>query len=109
MPFKGLLKVGKRYKITVASDPATPGMTAFAIGWVPPLGSAPTTPVVDTVAPGMTVQHAGIIPGSQMLVLDFDLPDAAASKIDVRVEQDTTVIADGPERGDTEWTFVVQP
>ena len=109
MPFQGSLTTGDRYAITVDSDPKTPGTTAFAIVWVPKVGGSPTTPVVDSIAPGMRALHAGIVPAGQMLLLDFDLPDDPRSKITVDVSANAASVASGSETADTEWTFLVKP
>lgn len=107
MPFQGSLTTGDRYSIIVDSDPMTPGTTAFAIVWVPNVGGTPATPVVDSIAPGMRAQHAGIVPAGQMLLLDFDLPDDPRSKITIDVSANATSVASGSESEDTEWTFLV--
>jgi len=109
MPFQGSLTTGDRYSITVDSDPTTPGTTAFAIVWVPKAGDAPVTPVVDSIDPGMRALHTGIVPASQMLLLDFDLPDDPRSKITIDVSANETSIAAGSENKDIEWTFLVKP
>lgn len=109
MSVKGILTSGARYSITIDSDPATPGTTAFAIVWVPNVGTAPVTPVVDSIAPGMRALHAGIVPAGQMLMLDFDLPDDPRSKIAINVSAGAATVAAGSETEDTEWTFLVQP
>jgi hypothetical protein len=109
MPFKGSLTTGDRYSITVDSDPMTPTTTAFAIVWVPKGGGPPTPPVVDSIAPGIRALHAGVVPASQMLLLDFDLPDDPRSKITINVSANATSVALGSESEDTEWTFLVKP
>jgi hypothetical protein len=107
MSFQGILTTGDRYSITIDSDPETPGTTAFGIVWVPNVGGTPATPIVDSVAPGMRAQHAGIIPPGQMLLLDFDLPDDPRSKIAINVSANATIVASGSATADTEWTFLV--
>jgi hypothetical protein len=108
MPFQGSLTTGDRYSITVDSDPTTPGTMAFAIVWVPNAGGAPVPPVVDSIAPGTRALHAGVVPASQMLLLDFDLPDDPRSKIMIDVSANSASIASSSATEDTEWTFLVK-
>jgi len=106
MPFKGILRIGEDYKITVDSDPATPGMTAAMLGWVPPVGSPVTPPLIETLGPGGRFEHAGKVPSAQALILDFDVPDAPQAKIKITVEHGGKVVT-GDETIDREWSFVV--
>lgn len=107
MGFKGILKTGQDYKITVDSDPATPGITALMLGWVPPAGTPATSPVIETFGPGGRFEHAGKVPSAQGLILDFDLPDTPSAKITITIAQGTNVVASGSEVIDREWSFLV--
>ncbi len=109
MPLQGSLTTGDRYSITVDADPATPGATAIAIVWVPRPGDPPIPPVVDSVAPGMRARHAGTVPASQMLLIDFDLPKDPKSKIEVDVSANEASVAAGSVDADTQWSFQVAP
>lgn len=114
MSVQGVLQSGEPYSIVVASDPGTPGTVAMAVVWVPNVGSPPSVPEVHAIAPGMSSTDAGIVPPGQMLLLDFDLPDAANAKITVTVVSGKsgappTANVAGALTSDDDWTFLVLP
>lgn len=109
MSFKGIIKTGTTFRITIDSAPTMPGTTAFALLWVP-LPEAPVAqPIVGSVAPGARWQKSFTTPAAQMLVLDVDLPVDNISNISITIEENAKLVSSGLEVEDTEWTFLVLP